>query len=94
MKLEDSSTAVDEPEGGCQCFVFEYDGEGKCLKVDGSAGRGMSRKSWLECVNDDMKRLVLKKEMAHDRGPCGARLFMGIFELCKHGKYDVKRIDR
>ena len=28
----------------------------KCMdfKVDGSAGRGRPRKSWLECVNDDM----------------------------------------
>ena len=33
----------------------------------GSAGRGRPRKSWLECVNDDMKKFGLKKEMAHDR---------------------------
>ena len=41
----------------------------KCMdfKVDGSAGRGRPRKSWLECVNDDMKKFGLKKEMAHDR---------------------------
>ena len=41
----------------------------KCMdfKVDGSAGRGRPRKSWLECVNDDMKMFGLKKEMAHDR---------------------------
>ena len=38
----------------------------KCMdfKVDGSAGRGRPRKSWLECVNDDMKKFGLKKEMA------------------------------
>ena len=32
----------------------------KCMdfKVDGSAGRGRPRKSWLKCVNDDMKSLV------------------------------------
>ena len=36
-------------------------------KVDGSAGRGRARKFWLECVNDDMKKFGLKKEMAHDR---------------------------
>ena len=35
--------------------------------MDGSAGRGRPRKSWLECVNDDMKKFGLKKEMAHDR---------------------------
>ena len=28
---------------------------------------GKPRKSWLECVNDDMKKFGLKKEMAHDR---------------------------
>ena len=41
----------------------------KCMdfKVDGSAGRGRPRKFWLECVNDDMKKFGLKKEMAHDR---------------------------
>ena len=37
------------------------------FKVDGSAGRRRPRKSWLECVNDDMKKFGLKKEMAHDR---------------------------
>ena len=65
------------------------------FKVEGSAGRpGVGpRKSWLKCVNDDMKKLCLKKEMAHDSRPCGGRLFMGTSELCKHGKYDVKRID-
>ena len=37
----------------------------KCMdfKVDGSAGRGSRpRKSWLECVNDDMKKFGLKKD--------------------------------
>ena len=40
----------------------------KCMdfKVDGSAGKGKPRKSWLECVNDDMRKFGLKK-MAHDR---------------------------
>ena len=35
--------------------------------MDGSADRGRPRKSWLKCVNDDMKKLDLKNEMAHDR---------------------------
>ena len=41
----------------------------KCMdfKMNGSVGRGRPRKSWLECVNDDMKKFGLKKEMAHDR---------------------------
>ena len=68
----------------------------KCIdsKVDGSAGRSRPRKSWLECVNDDMKKFGLKKERVHTLGPCGGRLFMGTSKLCKHGKFDVKRIDR
>ena len=35
--------------------------------MDDSTGRGRPRKSWLECVNDDMKKFGLNKEMAHDR---------------------------
>ena len=40
----------------------------KCMyfKVDVSAGSCRSRKSWLEYVNDVMKKLGLKKDMAHD----------------------------
>ena len=26
------------------------------FKADGSAGKGRPRKSWLECVSDDMKK--------------------------------------
>ena len=37
------------------------------FKVDGSAGRGRPRKSWLQSVNDDMRKFGLKKEMAYDR---------------------------
>ena len=38
------------------------------FKVDGvTASRGRPRKSWLMCVNDDMTKFGLKKEMAHDR---------------------------
>ena len=44
-------------------------------------------------MNDDMRKFGLKKEMAHDR-TCGGRLFMVTSKLCKHGKCDVKRIDR
>ena len=61
------------------------------FKVDGSAGRGRPRKSWLECVNDDMRKVGFKKEMAHDRT---VRKSAGTSKLCTHGKYDVKQIDR
>ena len=61
--------------------------------MDGSAGRGRPRKFCLECVNDDMRKFGLKKRW-HTIGPCGGRLFMGTSKLCKHGKCDVKRMDR
>ena len=40
----------------------------KCrqLEVEGLRGRGRSRKTWMECV-DDMGRLNLRKEHAQDR---------------------------
>ena len=40
----------------CQNFV-----------VEGKRGDGRARKTWLECVEDDMKVLELKKEVAQDR---------------------------
>ena len=33
----------------------------------GKRGRGRGRKTWKECVTDDMKRLKLKREVAQDR---------------------------
>ena len=63
------------------------------FKMDGSAGRDKPRKSWLECVNYDMRKFCLKKRW-HMIGPCGGRLLMGTSKLCKHGKFNVKRIDR
>ena len=63
--------------------------------MDGSAGRGRHRKLWLECRNDDMRKFGLKKKRWHTIGPCGGRSsFMGRSKLCKHGKCDVKQIDR
>lgn len=37
------------------------------ITVEGSRGRGRGRKTWKECVEEDMKRLRLKKEEVHDR---------------------------
>ena len=41
----------------------------KCMdfKVDGSACRDRPRNFWLECVNDDMKKFIFKKEMVSTR---------------------------
>src|SRR5580692_2934875 len=37
------------------------------LKMEGNAGRGRPRKTWLESVKDDMKRIGLRREMPQDR---------------------------
>ena len=37
------------------------------LVVEGNRGRGRGKKTWMECVNDDMKRFNLPKEKAQDR---------------------------
>jgi hypothetical protein len=37
------------------------------MEVVGDRKRGRGRKTWRECVNDDMKKLGLKKEEAQDR---------------------------
>ena len=46
----------------------------KHLNVEGNVGRGRPRKTWLECVKDDMKKLGLRREMAQDQSEW---LFMG-----------------
>ena len=53
------------------------------------------RKCWLECVNDDMRKFGLKKEMAHDRTVWRSAGFMGTQTAAtRHGKCDVKRAIR
>ena len=37
------------------------------LVVEGNKGRGRGKKTWMEGVNDDMKRFNLPKEKAQDR---------------------------
>ena len=37
------------------------------IEVDGSRGHGRGRKTWQECVKDDMKRFGLRREAAQDR---------------------------
>ena len=37
------------------------------LEVSGERGRGRNRKTWKECVSDDMKKLHLRKEDVQDR---------------------------
>ena len=41
-------------------------------------------------MNDKIKKMGFGREI----GPSGSRLLMRTSALCKHGKCDVKRIDR
>ena len=42
------------------------------LEVEGERGRGRGRKSWKECVANDMRKLKLKQEDAQDRVYCAS----------------------
>ena len=58
----------------------------KCLnlKIDGVRGKGRGRKTWNECVMDDMKKFGLRVIDAQDRASwCKV---WGTSNQCKHGK--------
>ena len=60
----------------------------KCTKVEvvGKVGRGRGRKTWLQCVNSDMKDLGLRVEEAQDRQLWRRKIFGETSEPCVHGK--------
>jgi hypothetical protein len=64
----------------------------KCqkLEVDGKGKRGRKRKTWIECVNSDMKVLGLKVEETSDRLLWRQKIVGEPSKPCKHGKTDVK----
>ena len=64
----------------------------KCTKVEvvGKVGRGRGRKTWLQCVNSDMKDLGLKVGEAQDRQLWRRKIFGETSEPCVHGKTDAK----
>ena len=47
------------------------------MVVDGCRGRGRGRKTWLQCVNDDLKDFGLKREDAMDRMIWRSKVFEG-----------------
>src|SRR6478609_139568 len=47
------------------------------LKVRGERGHGRSRKTWEQCVNENMKELGLKREETLDRNTWYSKLFGG-----------------
>jgi len=62
------------------------------VEVAGTRGRGRGRKKWKECVDDDMKKLGLKRECT---GSCGGMPLLGNSLTYRHprkrGKTDFKR---
>ena len=67
----------------------------KCTKVEvvGKVGRGRGRKTWLQCVNSDMKDLGLRVEEAQDRQLWRRKIFGETSEPCVHGKTDIDADD-
>jgi len=66
----------------------------KCrsLEVGGLRGKGRGRKTWNECVKDDMRRFGLRAADAQDRAGWRRRLWE-TSNLCAHGKDDVVKIN-
>ena len=54
----------------CWCVVATQVTQDKCreMSVVGVRRRGRGRKTWMECVEEDMHRLQLRSEDALDRG--------------------------
>ena len=61
------------------------------LDVDGKAGRGRSRKTWLECVRGDLKDFGLKVTDTKDKDNWRKEVFGKTSEPCKQGKTDAKQ---
>ena len=53
----------------------------RSLKVSGEKVRGRSRKTWEQCVNEDMKELGLKREETLDRNTWYTKVFRKIVLL-------------
>ena len=54
--------------------------------IDGVRSRGRGRKTWNECVEEDMKRLGLKRVDAQDRIVWRNAIVGKASDLRKHGK--------
>jgi hypothetical protein len=59
------------------------------LEVEGVRGRRRGRKTWGECVNDDMKERGLRKEDAQDRVKWKGLIYGNRPTLPKCGREDV-----
>jgi len=55
----------------------------RSLKVSGERGRGRSKKTWEQGVNEDMKELSLKREETLDRDTWHSKVFGGTVLLAQ-----------
>ena len=60
------------------------------MEVVGKLGKGRDKKTWLQCVNSDMKDLGLRVGETQDRQLWRRKIFGETSELCMHGKTDAK----
>ena len=60
------------------------------MKVVGKEGKGRGRKTWLQCVNRDMKGLGLRGDDAQDKQLWRRKIFGETSEPCEHKKTDDK----
>jgi hypothetical protein len=56
------------------------------MEIVGKVKAGRTKKTWLQCVNGDMKELGLGVEEAQDRELWRKKIFGKTSELCQHGK--------
>lgn len=61
------------------------------INVVGARGRGRSRKTWDECIRQDLKALGLRKEWAQDKTKWRGLIVGNRLTRAQHGKMDVKR---
>lgn len=61
------------------------------INVVGARGRGRSRKTWDECIRQDLKALGLRKEWAQDKTKWRGLIVGNRPTRAQHGKMDVKR---
>jgi len=61
--------------------------------VDGKAGKGRSRKTWLECVKEDMKDFGLKVTDIRNKDDWRNEVFVKASEPCKQGEKTINSDD-
>ena len=58
--------------------------------IVGNAGKGRPKKRWNEVVKDDLKKCCLDRGLANYSERWKAQVMGKTYDLCEHGKRDVK----